>query len=235
MTPRLRLPTLAARDRRALRIGGWIMLPLLLATLVIRPGLGALVERRAAVERDRALLARELRLVAESPRDRQLLRSAERALGAAAPRLFAGAEPVSASAELARYVGRQAKSSGLTIEQTETETVLGGATPGGFADGANEAATDSGVRQQPLSVSIRARGDVVAITAFLSGLEHGTKLVRVEQLAITAGDSTSDDGSLSLTATLSGFARRDFLPGDSIVGAPAPSAHGRLVAARTEP
>lgn len=228
MTPRLRLPTLGARDRRALRIGGWIMLPLLLATLVIRPGLGALIDRRAAVERDRALLGRELRLVAESSHDRQLLRSAERALGAAAPRLFAGTEPVSASAELARYVGRQAKSSGLTIEQTETETVLGA------PDGAAVAGGESAVSQQPLRVSIRARGDVVAITAFLSGLEHGSKLVRVEQLAITAGDSTSDDGSLSLTATLSGFARRDFVSSDSSA-APAPAARGRLVAARTEP
>lgn len=235
MTPRLRLPTLGARDRRAIRIGGWIMLPLLLATLVIRPGVGALVDRRAAVERDRALLGRELRLVAESPRDRQLLRSAERALGAIAPRLFAGTEPVSASAELARYVGRQARSSGLTIEQTETETVLGASTPAGVPDGAASAASESVVGHQPLRVSIRARGDVVAISAFLSGLEHGSKLVRVEQLAITVGDSTSDDGSLSLTATLSGFARRDFLSSDSSAVVPPPATHGRLVAARTEP
>ena len=233
MMPRPRLPALGSRDRRALRLGGWIMLPLLLATLVIRPGVSALVDRRAAVERDRALLGRELRLVAESPRDRQLLRSAERALGTAGPRLFAGSEPVSASAELARYVGRQAKSSGLTIEPTETETVLDAA-PASAVGGGSPAAVERDGRAQPLRVSIRARGDVVAITALLSALEHGAKLVRVEQLAIVAGDSTSDDGSLSLTATLSGFARRDFLPGDSSIVPPAPAAHSRLVA-RAEP
>lgn len=234
MMPRPRLPALGARDQRALRLGAWIMLPLLFATLLVRPGIGALIDRRAAVERDRALLGRERRLVAESPRDRQLLRSAERALGAAGPRLFAGTEPVSASAELARYVGRQAKSSGLAIEQTETETVLGLGTPPGAPDGEAAAVSASGGPAQPLRVSIRARGDVVAITAFLSAIEHGSKLVRVEQLAIAAGDSSSDDGALSLTATLSGFARRDFLSSDSGTVVPAPATHGRLVAS-TEP
>jgi hypothetical protein len=217
-----------------LRLGAWIMLPLLLGTLVVRPGLAALFEHRAAVERERALLGRELRLVAESPRDRQLLRSAERALGTAGPRLFAGAEPVSASAELARYVAREAKASGLTVEQTETETVLDAANGSPSPDGGTSASVENTGGGRPLRVAIRAQGDVVAITAFLSAIEHGSKLVRVEQIAIAAGDSTSDDGSLSLSATLSGFARRDFLPGDASPAVPASPVHGRLVS-RTEP
>lgn len=234
MMTRLHLPSLGARDRRALRLGAWIMVPLLFATLVVRPGVGALFEHRAAVQRDRALLARELRLVAESPRERQMLRAAERALSGSGPRLFAGAEPVSASAELARYVSREAKASGLTIEQSETETVLDTVAGSATAAGAAFAPGENAGGNRPLRISIRASGDIIAVTTFLARLEHGAKLVRVEQITIVAGDSTSDDGSLSLGATLSGFARRDFVIGDSEMAAPAASVHGRLVA-RTEP
>ena len=37
MTPRLRAPALAARDRRALAIGAWIVLPALALALLVRP------------------------------------------------------------------------------------------------------------------------------------------------------------------------------------------------------
>ena len=206
MTPRLRLPALGPRDERALRVGAWILAPALLFVLVVRPLTDALVDSHAALATERSLLGRELSLVAEAPRDRQLLRAAERALSAAAPRLFGGAEAVSASAELARYVAGQATRSGLAVEQTETETVLD--------SGASAAVPDDGsigavAGTRPLRVSIRAHGEVEAVTAFLHAVENGPRLVRVEQLAISVADTTTDS-SLSLTATLSGLARRDF-------------------------
>lgn len=230
MTARFRLPALAPRDRRALRIGGWIVLPVLLATLVVRPLGSAWVNRRAALEQDRALLARELRLVADAPRDLDLLRAERRALDASAPRLFGGAEAVSASAELARYVAREASRSKLDLEQAETETTLDPAAP--LPNGGAEApATGTG---QSLRVSIRARGDVEGIVGFLRALEEGDRLVRVEQIAISAPEENPEDGSLLLTATVTGLARLGLTPDTAAAPGARPASRNRFVS-RSEP
>ena len=233
MNPLRRLPTLGPRDRRALRLGGWIMVPALLIGLVLRPlGDGWLADR-ATVVQNRALLARELRLVADAPRDRELLRAAREALDASAPRMFGGAEAVSASAELARYVGRMASESGLDLQQAETQTALDNALPA--PGGGAPIGPDPRFAVPPLRVSIRARGDVEGIVAFLQALENGDPLVRVERIAITAAEeTTNDDGSLVLTATISGIARGGFGTDAAPVPPLPPAAHGRLVS-RSEP
>lgn len=230
MTSRFRLPALAPRDRRALRIGGWIVLPVLFATLVVRPLGSAWLDRREALDQDRALLARELRLVADAPRDLELLRAERRALDASASRLFGGAEAVSASAELARYVAREASGSKLDLEQAETETMLDSAAqlPNG-GPAAPATATD-----QPLRVSIRARGDIEGIVAFLRALEEGDRLVRVERIAISAPEENPEDGSLLLTATVTGLARLGLTPDTSATPAARPAARNRFVS-RSEP
>jgi hypothetical protein len=231
MTSPLRLPSLGPRDRRALRIGGWIVLPVLLATLVVRPLGSAWLDRRAALGQDRALLARELRLVTDAPRDRELLRAERRVLDASASRLFGGAEAVSASAELARYVAREASESRLQLEQAETEAPLDipGAAP--LPNGGSAAATAGA--GQPLRVSIRARGDIEGIVAFLQAIEDGRRLVRVERIAITAADeSATDDGSLLLTATLSGLARLGVSADTAAPPASPPAARNRFVSRR---
>lgn len=232
MTSKFRLPALGPRDARALRIGGWIVLPVLLATLVVRPLGSAWLDRRAALEQDRALLTRELRLVTDAPRDRELLRAERRALDASASRLFGGAEAVSASAELARYVAREASESRLQLEQAETETALD--VPGAVLPNGDAPRTGASAGQL-LRVSIRARGDVEAIVAFLRRVEGGERLVRVERIAITTGDeSTADDGSLLLTATLNGLARLGLAADTAAKPASPPAARNRFVS-RSEP
>ena len=230
MTPRLHRPALAARDERALRVGAWILAPALLFALVVRPVTDALVDSRAALASERSLLGRELSLVAEAPRDRQLLRSAERAVSAAGPRLFGGAEAVSASAELARYVAGQATRSGLVLEQTETETVLDSSASTTMPDDGS-AASEAGTRT--LRVSIRAHGEVESVTAFLQAMENGPRLVRVEQLAISVADTTTDS-SLAVTATLSGLARNNFSRPAADASSPAATS-GAAIAVRGAP
>ena len=199
MTSLFRLPALGARDKRALRLGGWIVLPVIFATFVVRPLGSAWHDGKDALEQDRALFARELRLITDGPRDLELLRAERRTLDASASRLFGGAEAVSASAELARYVAREASKSRIDLEQAETETPLDSAAP--------VVAPDDGITR-PLRVSIRARGDVEGIVAFLQALEEGSRLVRVERITISAADEgTTGDSSLLLTATVSGLAR----------------------------
>jgi hypothetical protein len=207
MIARLRLPDLAPRDRRALLAGAWVLLPVLIATLVVRPWTIAAYEGRASAARERELLVRERTLLADAPGDTARLRLASLALADDAPRLFAGAEAVTASAELARYVTTQAAASGLAVRQADTQTML-----------AADARTDPTVRADSsadvLRVAIRASGDVGAVVRFLRLMEDGARIVRVERIGISRGlAGTSEAGTLVLTATITGLARSRFVGG----------------------
>lgn len=215
MSPRLALPALAPRDRRALRLGAWLLLPALLA-VVVRPWAASLLDERAAVARERALLGRELRLVADAPRERERLAEATHALSAAAARLFEGEESVTASAELARYVAAKATASGLALERSSTESPLDDGGRGG--DAARDSAGGGALR-----VTVRARGDVVAVVTFLETLEGGPMLVRVERMAIGQASAEGEEaaGTLSLVATVVGLARASFAPESAAPARPA--------------
>lgn len=207
MIARLRLPDLAARDRRAVLAGTWILLPVLIATLVVRPWAIAAYEGRASAARERELLVRERMLLAEAPSDAARLRLASQTLADDAPRLFAGAEAVTASAELARYVTTQAMASGLAVRQADTQTML-----------AEDARTDPTARAEPgadvLRVAVRASGDVGAVVRFLRLMEDGPRIVRVERIGVTRGlAGTSEAGTLVVTATITGLARTRFAGG----------------------
>lgn len=207
MIARLKLPTLAPRDRRAMLVGAWVLLPALLAALVVKPWAIAASVGRSSATRERELLIGERALLAEAPGDSARLRLASQALADDAPRLFAGAEAVTASAELARYVTTQAVVSGLAVRQAETQTVLAG-----------DARTDPAARvdssAELLRVAIRASGDVGAVIRFLRSMEDGPRLVRVERIGISRGlAGTSEAGTLTLTATLAGLPRNRFVGG----------------------
>ena len=206
MTLRDWLASLGTRDRRALRMGAWIVGLMLFVSLVGRPYVTSTLAIYSSLDQERALLDREARAMVQLPADRATLQATTGRLAAAAPRLFNGADAVTASAELARYATAAATESGLTLEQTETETRLDSGARlvdvplqiarGGSADG-------------NLRVSIRARGRILAIHTFLRAMEEGPKLVRVDRIEI-ARASTDDafDGTLTLMATVSGLARR---------------------------
>lgn len=207
MNARLRLPDLAPRDRRAVLAGAWVLLPVLIATLVVRPWAVAAYDGRTSTARERELLVRERTLLADAPGDSATLRLASQALADDAPRLFAGAEAVTASAELARYVTAQAMASGLAVRQTDTQTML-----------ADDARTDPTARAdssaEVLRVGIRASGDVGAVVRFLRTMEDGPRIVRVERIGISRGlAGTSEAGTLVLTATITGLARSRFVGG----------------------
>lgn len=197
------------RDRRALSIGALIVLPLLAGNFLVRPGVALLLEQRAALESDRALLAREIRATRELSRQTEILRTGTTALTADLPRLFDGSNAITASAELGRYVSLRAAANGLAVEQIETQTRLDSARGAHSADSSGVAERTETPRD--LRIGIRARGGIVGIYAFLRALENGPMLVRVEAIEI-ARASTEDaaDGSLALTATIAGLARRSF-------------------------
>ena len=186
---------LAARDRRALNRGAWLLAPLLLATVVVRPYLGARLDSRAALASERMLLAKELGAVTDLRRDRSTLDSLAVLLASMSSRLFAGGDAVTASAELARYVSVTASQCGLRLEQVETEAPVDSSDVGALA------------------VSMRARGDIVALHAFLRAMESGSKLVGIERVAIArASELDVFDGMLTLTAVVRAHARFAMIP-----------------------
>ena len=194
------LSTLGERDRRALRLGAWALVPLVIAGVIIRPYAAALIEHRTALASERASLAREYRAVLELANDRRALAALDSQLLSLAPRLFGRADVVTASAELARYASEEATAAGLHVAQVETQTRIDSA-PVARAEGNGRPASD-------LRVSLRARGNIVAIHDFLRAIEAGSKLVRVERIEIVRpSDGDGFDGALTFTALLVGSAR----------------------------
>lgn len=215
MSMRASVYSLSSRDRRALRIGAWLVLPLLAASLVVRPYVATLLVERAALANQRGLLSRELRAVHDVPSEVERLRNGNRVLVAEAGRLFGGTDAVTATAELARYVTARAVATGLRVDQAESSSDRepDGAMASGASSGASSAA-DSGA----LRVTLRAHGGSVGIYAFLRALETGPKLVRVERIEI-AQASTDDagGGTLTLAATVCGLARRSFVTPNDVI------------------
>ena len=160
----MRWPTVGARDRRALRLGAWLVVPALFVALAVRPYQRA---RRAVTEDlsgQRALLARELGALRDAPRDAAAARLAKQSLSEAQLRLFAAADVVAASAQLASYVSERAAEYGVDIEESETSAPL---------DSTTVAAVD-----------ISATGRVFALVEFLRALEDGPKLARVDRMTL---------------------------------------------------
>lgn len=182
------LHRLSARDRRALALGAWIVLPALLLALVIRPGVARLNDVRDTLAAERLLLARERTAIAEARAARD---GAERERPVA-ERLFTGRDDVMATAALASYVGGLAEAQDVWVQSAST------------LDAQRDA---SGVRR--LRVSVRAEGDVTGIVRLLDALDRGRYLVRVDdlELAVTPAERTVDGSEpLVLRATVTGFA-----------------------------
>ena len=185
---------LSASDRRALRLGAWIVGPALFLMLVVQPWRRALRDAGDDLTAQRASLGRELAALRDAPGDASLVRQGWLALGAEGSRLFDGGDAAAASAELASYVADQVAESGMTLDESETR-----------------AATDS---DAVAAVEIRASGDVLGVVALLQALEDGPRLARTERLTIAPPPGADeDDGTLVLTATVTGLARhRHALP-----------------------
>jgi hypothetical protein len=183
------LNAMSARDRRALIIGGALVVPALLFAGVIRPWLLAEAALRANTSAQRDLLERERDLLAAGDLTGQI-RAAQLTLATASRRLYTAPEPVSATAALARDVRRALEDAGLETQRLEArESDVGG----------------DGLRQ--LTVEINAEGDLEGVLTALSSLEAGPKLIRVRRLAIDRASAASATPMLGLSATVSGYMR----------------------------
>jgi Type II secretion system (T2SS), protein M len=165
---------LTPRDRRAVTWGGAVLVPALAWTLVVSPYLGALGEAKARLEQDRALLRREMELLAEAADYRRVFDDGAEKLLAAAPRLMGGDDDGAAGAAVAGYLRRLARMGGAHVTRVE---------PGPSRD------AGGGVVALPVGVS--GESDLEGLLTFLQMLEAGPKLVDVADLRIEAAGSAA--------------------------------------------
>jgi hypothetical protein len=189
--------TLTRRDRRALSLGGLIALPVVVWSLALAPYVRAVGDARERLDGDRALLARELEVLASADRYPGLLAQGTRALAQARPHLLDGATGPAAGAALVAYVQGRARASAVALNEIAPQP-------------------DSVATQGILPVSLRldGTGDLEGLLTFLRALESGPKLVSVSEVeieateAIAASDAAGEEGTglLAFHLSVTGFA-----------------------------
>ena len=190
---RHRWSSLHPGDRRAVAIGGALLLASLLTVYGLMPYLRSLDAAKAALAMERNLLQRETALLAQSRGFEVRFSAAELTLMEEAPRLFGG-DAIVATAALATHVVRTAAASRVVVRRAEP----------------SEAVFDEGLLA--LRVSVSAVSDFEGLLGFIHALERGDKLVRVEALSITTSrriagtrQEAVDEEVLGLVATVVGY------------------------------
>jgi hypothetical protein len=181
------------RDRRAVTIGMWVVVPVLLFTLIGKPYWRAYTDMRDRAEQQRDMLARERRAIADTKDSPLLAQTTKQQLVRESARLFDGFDNLTATGELAEYVAEVAQESNVLLLQTETREI---------------APITSSLHA--LQLEVQAEGDIKGILQFLQKLETGPRLTRVTRLVLerkrTADASkTSKMEPLSLSASVVGF------------------------------
>ncbi|HEX8244132.1 MAG TPA: type II secretion system protein GspM [Longimicrobium sp.] len=169
---------LTPRDRNAITLGAAVLVPALAWTFAIAPYLHALQAARQKLDDERALLRRELVLLAEARSYPQTFADGARKLLAVAPRLAGGNDDAAAGAAVAGYVRRLAQMGGANVTRVD---------PG--------PARDAGGGITALPVAVIGEADLEGVMTFLQMLETGPKLVRVDELRIEAQDGPVTAGA----------------------------------------
>jgi hypothetical protein len=217
----MKISSMSQRDRRALFVGGAILIPSLLFVFVAKPYMNALANVREQTEQERDFLTREQALAKRLPTLPTEKSEASQRLRQEAARLFSGDDDLMATGNLAEYVATVADNNGVQLQQSETRNAL---------------TVAPGVRA--LQIEVRADGDVYGILHFLQQLESGDKLVRIGRLVIERGRSGVFDTSrvraadvMSLSASVYGYRLHGVAYGandSTSTGAPSPFARAAI-------
>lgn len=162
---------LARRDRRALWLGGAVVLPVLAWRAVAAPLVTTVRDTQARLEMAVGLLAREQALVRDSAALGRALRAAQaRAARAGAP-LLAAADTVGAMAAVRAMLRGVAQEAGL--EEAAVDAVV---EPG-----------DAGT-VLVVDADVRARGTIEAVDGWLARLDGSARRPAVARLELVADD-----------------------------------------------
>lgn len=184
------LSSMNARDRRALLLGGGIVIASLLFVAVRRGGEPGGVKE--AIRTERAALARERGLVLQAGAFASALTAERERLNELSPRLFRGEDALAAASAVETYVLDAAERSRVAVRQSESRD----------AGPAGEGLTS-------LQVDLRGESDLRGVLSLVRALDSGARLVRVERLSIerTATGAPGDPEKLDFVLTAFGYAQ----------------------------
>ncbi|MDP1858413.1 MAG: GspMb/PilO family protein [Gemmatimonadaceae bacterium] len=189
----MKLHSLSTRDRRALLLGAFLVLPAILYALVARPYVVARSETNDRLSTERSLLSRELALLSAQHRLTSDLTERGRSMEKLDARFFHGVDATTAAGALASYVAARARVARVAVNQVETR------------DG-----EEAGAGLITIGISIRAEGDLEGVLILLRALETGDRLAWVEDLVMERGAmssvATDDSETLNVSAVIKAFA-----------------------------
>lgn len=164
------LNRLSARDRRALRIGLFLAIPILAWTFVVRPYRAALSDLTARVDAERSLLAREEALLQSA--DILPVRAGEAAAHAerVERRLVSGANVALVEGKVIDHLESLAQSSRVLLQE------IRGLQPV-RADAESEVV-------RPIRLAVQGESDLDGVTRLLHSIEESPMLLRIEELSI---------------------------------------------------
>lgn len=190
--------TLSSRDRRAFLLGGLVMIAGAVWVLGVRPYYSLLREVSDHLAAERALLQREMGVLAGVDDYPLVLERGAQLLSRVGPSLFTGETSGVASAAFAQYLQESARVRRVFITRVDpdpTESV--------------------GADINALPLRVQGETDLEGLLTLLDHLEKGPKLVNVEELTIRnvargGRTATSDMEILSFTFTARGYQLMEF-------------------------
>lgn len=163
------------RERLVVSTGAIISVAILLATLVVLPFAARWGEREERIALRKGEVARLRSLIASEPAIRQTLARAESAHRVLRAQLVRGATPALAASDLQAVVQSYAARNTVNVDRID---VVG------------QVATDTVPAMLPARIS--AQGDLYGLVGFLGDLQHGGKLLVIDEFSVNAGAGRSD-------------------------------------------
>lgn len=182
---------LSRRERVVVAAGAGVSLLAVLTVFVVVPAVGRWVDREAEIELRAEHLARLQSLVDRRASIERRLQELEHDRDVAGRRLLEGETPAVAASSLQLLLNRYATESRLVLDRVDAVTQRGSA---------------GGITEIPARIAVR--GDIYGLVDLLFYLQHGEKLLVIDDLRV--GDARSASGEaalLTISLSLHGYYR----------------------------
>jgi hypothetical protein len=202
--------SVSASERRTLLYAGIALTLGLGYRFGVKPFHAALGEARADLAAAQAALAEARAAVAGGPSSPELVQTVKSAKASMDSRLFEGADDKAAGAELSSYVSALARANHVLVSSAATKAFD---------------IDSTGIRV--LRAELHAESDLRGFLEFLSAIDHGDRLVRVERIELSKPASTEENKpfeTLTMTLVVNGYADGDPPPPKKGRGSSAPGA-----------
>jgi type II secretory pathway component PulM len=182
----------SARDRRAIRVGAFIVAPVFVYLLALKPYLSGVRRASDEFQGQQTLLDREEAIAASFP----LIKAESIAVAAtqrrAASRAYQMKDTIAPIAAFGRDVTAACEEAGVSVERLEMRDSV-----------------EHRAGLQELTIDLRAEGDFKEIVNALARLEANARLIQISRFSIEklAQSASTAGESLSFTAILRGYAR----------------------------